>query len=62
MTAVHIQAYELIAAIAKAVEPVLPPHFRGKVEIHVDNGKIAPENVAIQFRPPQRRDRTDTMR
>jgi hypothetical protein len=50
---VHEAAYDLSAAIARAVQAVIPPGFRARIEISVDSGKVLPENVGVSFRPVQ---------
>jgi hypothetical protein len=50
---VHAAAFDLCGEIAKAVQRVVPPGFRGRLEIQVDRGVVLPENVSVQFRPPQ---------
>lgn len=52
-TPVHLAAFELSAAVARAVQAVLPKGFRGVLTIAVDNGVVLPHDCTVQFRPPQ---------
>ncbi len=51
--AVHAAAMDLLARVSGALNGVLPPGFRGKLEIVVDGHGVEPHNCAVQFRPSQ---------
>lgn len=52
-TPAHVAAFDLCDKVAKAVQAVLPPGFRGDLRIVVDRGVVFPHDVVVQFRPPQ---------
>ena len=39
--------------IARALQPVIPAGWHGRLSISVDAGIVKPENVAIEMRPKQ---------
>ena len=49
----HAAVHDLSAAVARALQAVLPPGFRGHLEIAVDGGVVQPYDVSVKFRPPQ---------
>lgn len=44
-----------VEAILSALQPIIPPGFRGKITISVDNGTIRPDDVAVELRKAQPR-------
>ena len=43
----------VVAALVRALQPVIPRGFRAKVTIVLDNGVVRPENVTMELRKPQ---------
>lgn len=54
MASWHLATQAVCEAIASALQPHIPSGFRGRVEIHVENGVIQAHNVVVSGRPMQR--------
>lgn len=54
LEALHQARDAAAAAVARALQPIIPRGFRGKLTICIDAGVVRPENVTMELRPPQR--------
>lgn len=52
LQALHAARDQAAREIAAALQRILPPGFRGRITVAVDNGNIRAQDVCIELRPP----------